>query len=135
MGSRAGMALPGVELGFGWRGGRPHSGSGSEGLSGQPTELRPPQAGGLRDTGMASRVGRREGAAPTGERRQLGGRWQRRLPRKPEPRGVVAVGGPCPSTPGAREGPSHFQQRSRELWGWILSFWGQSSLVKARRKL
>lgn len=40
-------------------------------------------------------------------------------------------GGPTP----APLVPAHFQQCSRELWGWVFSFWGQSSLVKARRKL
>lgn len=87
---------------------------------------------------MALRVGQRQGGPPTWgaartARRETAGLAAREG--KPEPRGEVAVGGPCPGIPGAYEGPAHFQQRSREPWGWILSFWGQSSLVKARRKL
>ena len=135
-GGVAGIVPPGVKLGFERRGGRPGSGSGSRGRSGRPSELPPRQADGLRDSAVAFRAGWRRGVAHA---RGRPGRGRcGRLPRKPEPGG--GGGGrpplpPPPGTPGARQGPAHFQQCSRELCGWILSFWGQSSLVKARRKL
>lgn len=61
-----------------------------------------------------------QGGVVGGEKQSLKGEWQWE--------------GPVPASQVPRKA-AHFQQRSRELWGWTLSFWGQSSLVKARRKL
>lgn len=112
--------------------GQPHPGSGSEGPSRRPTGLPQLPAEGMREAAMALRVGRRQGMAQPWGWPGEGG--EARLLGKPGP-GGGGKGGPVPPQPRCPGRPAHFQQCSRELWGWSLSFWGQSSLAKARRKL